>query len=616
MCAKAQRGLLLEAGLATMLLAVCFPVGAAGQNGRRLPERVPPKRSSQIQDGFGINTDLPRDPYLPWKKWWWTRLFDAGFKWVRIGQYENSSDRTSWDWIEQKRGVYASSPELEDQVDSLVDNGVNVQVQLLYGNAMYTSPSGKLPDVSIPAPGSFHNDDRSLYSVFYAPKTPEQIAAFNRYVAWMVEHFRDRIHYWALWNEQDIGYWNPWGNAEEYGKLLRPFVEAVHKADAQAKVIYGAQADPSSEFTRVALDTCKCAGGIDVYAYHTYPGYGRNLEPESMDNGAYKETTRHMRDFVTQYSGIKQGIPFFDDEFNSIPSWKDMDESVQAKYVTRGLIYNLAAGVKTFVWLLAAGTDGNEYDDFGMIHGLTNHDYDWTPRPVFSALQNVNALFSDTKFDPSIEMRVADASGLAQKAEVPLLKYGFRREGKSPLQKEGVTQAQAGKTIIAYWMAAHSEPGNTFPGLTADFSLKNSGIAHPVLVDVISGEIRPVQWKQGTTDELQELPVKDSIMAITDESYFDWAVLPEAPSSLEVAAEGGGNVLHWQDHGGNSTGFVVERRIAPPAGQGKWQRIAKTTANAIEYKDTAVSRGAKAAYRVRAVNPEGESAYSNVARVP
>jgi len=33
-------------------------------------------------------------------------------------QYENSSDRTSWDWIEQKRGVFSSSPELEDFVDS------------------------------------------------------------------------------------------------------------------------------------------------------------------------------------------------------------------------------------------------------------------------------------------------------------------------------------------------------------------------------------------------------------------------------------------------------------------------------------------------------------------
>src|SRR5690242_10778267 len=218
----------------------------------KLPDHVPPKRSSQIQDGFGINSDLPRDPYLPWNRWWWTRMFDAGFKWIRIGQYENSSDRTSWDWIEQKRGVYESSPELEDQVNSLVDNGVNVQVQLLYGNVMYTSRSGKLPDVSVPEPGSFHNDDRSLYSVYWPPVTPEQADAFNKYVGWTVDHFKDRIHYWALWNEQDIGYWNPWGDPVQYGHLLTSFVDTVHKTSG-AKVIYGGQADPSRDFTQRAF---------------------------------------------------------------------------------------------------------------------------------------------------------------------------------------------------------------------------------------------------------------------------------------------------------------------------------------------------------------------------
>ena len=127
-----------------VIVALAFlliPLSSPAQTSRPVPDHVPPKRSSQIRNGFGINSDLPRDPYLPWNRWWWTRMFDAGFKWARIGQYENSSDRTSWDWIEQKRGVFASSPELEDFVDSLVDNGVDIQVQLIYGNVMYTSPS-------------------------------------------------------------------------------------------------------------------------------------------------------------------------------------------------------------------------------------------------------------------------------------------------------------------------------------------------------------------------------------------------------------------------------------------------------------------------------------------
>jgi hypothetical protein len=574
-----------------------------GQEQRHVPDHVPPKRSSQIHDGFGINSDLPRDPYLPWNRWWWTRMFDAGFKWIRIGQYENSSDYTSWDWIEQKRGVMASKPELDDYVDSLVDNGMNIQVQLMYGNVMYTSPSGKLSDVATPEPGSFHNDDRSLYSIFWPPTTPDQIAAFNRYVAWMVNRFHDRIHYWALWNEQDIGYWNPWGNPEQYGNLLGPFVQTVHQADPSAKVIYGGQADPVRDFTQRALDTCKCASGIDVYAYHTYPGYGQNVNPEAMDYGAYlNESPRALRDLVTHYPGIKPGIPFFDDEFNSIPSWVGSDESVQTKYVPRGLIYNHAAGVKTFVWLLAAGADGNEYDDFGFIHGMTNHDTDFTPRPVFHALQNTNALFSDTKFDASIEIAGADLLTLRRQSGFPFMAYGFR--------------SATGKAIVAYWLAAHSLPGNSFNPLYATLSLKNTGISHPVLVDVVSGEIKSLAWKPGTSDTVEALPITDSIMAITDQNYFDWPVLPEAPSSLNVGAAGNAATLNWQVHGGDPTGIVVERRIEDTdGGRGAWERIAKLEARAIDYRDSRVKHGQRVAYRVRAINAHGESAYSNIARI-
>src|SRR5258708_30417119 len=45
------------------------------------------------------------------------------------------------------------------------------------------------------------------------------------------------------------------------------------------------------------------------------------------------------------------------------------------------------------------------------------------------------------------------------------------------------------------------------------------GKAEPIAV---SGEIKPVEWKRGTTDTLEALPVTDSIMAVADENYFDW----------------------------------------------------------------------------------------------
>src|SRR5262245_14734769 len=141
-----RRSRLLSAAATFMLLALTVIGSAVGQSKRNVPDRIPPKRSSQIENGLGgVNTSLPRDPYIPWNRWWWTGMFDAGIKWARIGQYEDTSDITGWDWIEHKRGQFGSLPELDDYVDSLVDNGVKVQLQLLYGNPMYTSPAGRLP---------------------------------------------------------------------------------------------------------------------------------------------------------------------------------------------------------------------------------------------------------------------------------------------------------------------------------------------------------------------------------------------------------------------------------------------------------------------------------------
>jgi hypothetical protein len=322
-----------------------------------------------------------------------------------------------------------------------------------------------------------------------------------------------------------------------------------------------------------------------------------------MDAGAYgKESPKALRELVKNYPGIRADIPFFDDEFNSIPSWEGSDESVQAKYVPRGLLYNLAAGVKTFPWLLTAGTDGNEYDDFGFLHGLTYHETDFTPRAAFGALQNTNALFSDTQFDPSIEITGAEVPSQFR-GVYPFLAYGFR--------------SNSGKAIVAYWLAGHSSPGNAFPPIYSELMLKNSGIQHPVLIDVVSGDIKRVAWKKGTTNTLEELPLRDSVMAVADEDYFDWPVLPETPSSLNVTASGSSLKLTWAVNE-ESKGVLIERQIVDDSGSSEgahWQKLVRLAATTTEYADSSAPRGRSIGYRVRAFNDAGESAYSNIVRV-
>jgi hypothetical protein len=106
------------------------------------------------------------------------------------------------------------------------------------------------------------------------------------------------------------------------------------------------------------------------------------------------------------------------------------------------------------------------------------------------------------------------------------------------------------------------------------------------------------------------LPVRDSILAIADANYFDWKVLPEAPSGLTAQVAGGTVTLQWQMHNGNPSGVAIERRIGNSSA---WQRISTQPAR-YEFTDTAAPRGSVLCYRVRAIDKDGESAYSNVVR--
>lgn len=587
---------------ALILLGAATRATFAAEKKPGVPERIPPKRSSQIDKGLGgVNTSLPRDPYIPWNRWWWTRMFDGGITWARIGQYEDTSDISGWDWIEQKRGEFSSLPELDDYVDSLLDNGMKVQLQLLYGNPMYTSPAGKLPDSITPTPASVHNRDLNLYSIFWPPKTPEQIAAFIRYTKWMVNHFRGRVHYYALWNEQDGSYWNPDSNAEEYGRLLGAFVKAVHETDPTAKLIYGGQASLSTDFARTALDACQCASSLDVFAYHTYPGgYSQNAPPESMDYGAFGPLTpTALRAAVRSYPGIRPDIQFWDDEFNSLPDLpRGNDETVQAKYVTRGMLYNWSFGVPTSIWELINDTSSSEGDNFGIIHGMMFKPSDFTPRLVYAAVQNLDALFADTERDNSIAISSPDFAPIQKDSGAPVLAYGFR--------------STKGEAIVGFWLADHSWPHNVFAPKYVTLTLKNTGIEHPVLANVYSGVIKPLEWKAGTHDTLEGVPLLDGVQAIVDADFFDWPVLPEAPSSLEVKVASGSTLLTWEPHGGDTTAMAVERRTGD---HGSWERVAKLAAGAKEYIDSQAAHGQSLSYRVRALNDAGESAYSNIVRV-
>lgn len=98
-------------------------------------------------------------------------------------------------------------------------------------------------------------------------------------------------------------------------------------------------------------------------------------------------------------------------------------------------------------------------------------------------------------------------------------------------------------------------------------------------------------------------------MAIADEQYFDWPLLPEAPSSLRAEIDGVRVDLSWQAHAG-ADGVLLERRAGM---ESKWEPIRKLPGRTTVYREQAPS-ARPLSYRVRAYSTAGVSAYSNIVR--
>jgi arylsulfatase A len=87
--------------------------------------------------------------------------------------------------------------------------------------------------------------------------------------------------------------------------------------------------------------------------------------------------------------------------------------------------------------------------------------------------------------------------------------------------------------------------------------------------------------------------------------------LTAAPSNLEAKAASASRItLRWKDNSDKESGFRVDRKV----GSGKWVRIAKVRSNVTRFSDTGLEPSKNYRYRVRALNPDRNSAYSNVAK--
>lgn len=282
---------------------------------------------------------------------------DTQFGWWRLHDHNNP---VLWSRVEPEKGKFVFD-------DDAVDRRIAAGAKLL--GCLYSPPAwaGKAtgPDtVKTYYSGTINVDD------------------YRNYVRAVVEHFRDRIHHWEIWNE-------PSGIApDHYFKLLKVGYETIKEVDPEAFVVGGGGLQHHACDYLERLFTLGGLKYMDAYSFHGY----------MVDGWDPWQYGRGLRELMTKHGKV---VPLWDTEWGmqcrtfkktfypggqSTYRWPCYPYRTAVNQVARHEIAERALGVQVNFWYTLGGTfHPLRNDSGGLLHLL---EYDGSPRATLACLAN------------------------------------------------------------------------------------------------------------------------------------------------------------------------------------------------------------------------------------
>jgi polysaccharide biosynthesis protein PslG len=304
--------------------------------------------SNNIPSGLGVSihfTGNPIDVDL---------ISDAGFKIVRTDLF--------WQSIEKEQGKYDFKGTGYDQLhDALLKNRIRPYYILDYSNKIY-------------------EENKSIV-------TKKGQDAFVRYVDKATSRYKNSGVIWEVWNEPNIGHWEPKPNYYDYSVLVKKVSKVIKKNDPSGIVVAPALAGITNEsliwleeiFKQGTLDY------IDAVSVHPY----RASTPET----AAKDY-QSLRTLIKKYTKKKIKIISGEWGYSTANNWygNASSERQQAEYLVRMYMVNLLSNVPISVWYgwKNDGLDPNNGEhNFGIIKNNLG-----LPKEAYLAINHFTYLLS------------------------------------------------------------------------------------------------------------------------------------------------------------------------------------------------------------------------------
>jgi hypothetical protein len=233
-------------------------------------------------------------------------------------------------------------------------------------------------------PGGLASGEQFCFTTKANVTPPKDYKEWSKLVTSTIKHFNDRFGesvvsnwYFEVWNEPNFSrFWRPSANAAHFANLMRPAIESVRKANAEAKIISGGTAGIDWRFVD-SLGVKGALKGLDGIGFHPY----RKGSPES-----FSEDLACQRWLLKRY--FKVMPEEWASEYGASSSWygnglQDSTLLMQARIDVRAMLANWIAGFD-------ATMKYNFYAEGDSVDDERNYGIVWVnlkPRPSYFALK-------------------------------------------------------------------------------------------------------------------------------------------------------------------------------------------------------------------------------------
>ena len=268
-------------------------------------------------------------------------------------------------WIDVERHGQYEFGSYDNTIDALRQHGKSIILGLAYGH----------PD---------HSDGPANAVFALPPNTPEQRAAYGRFVQAVAKRYHGSDIVYEIWNEPNLDlFWPPTFDAKAYGELLGVAARAIRDVEPDATIIPAGLANENdpAQF----LHTLASAGAlrdVDGISFHPY----RQDGPEN--------SLFDIAEFESAAVG-RPDQPLWITEWGYSEAWlaKGGPDSRQRQAVMIGrmmLTAALARAKALLVYdLIDDGTDPHDQESsFGL------YDYDFNPKVSAMAFRTIADLMS------------------------------------------------------------------------------------------------------------------------------------------------------------------------------------------------------------------------------